>query len=468
MKKMLLVAAALPSFANAQSVPPMDASIPQSAGIAVDVAKLRDAALSDNVAYDIVEGLTTEVGPRLAGTEAEARARSWGAAKLTALGFKNVRIETYKMPVWVRGEETAEVISPFPQKLRLAALGNSGATPAQGLTAPIVYFASVADLQAAPVGSLKGKIAFVSNAMVATQDGSSYGQFGFARFSGPNVAATKGAVAIVIKSIGSDHGRGPHTGITTFAKGVTPIPAAALSVADAANLERMIARGKPIILKLVLTPRQSGEYESGNVIAEVPGSDPAAGVVLIGGHLDSWDLGTGALDDGAGLAITTAAAKRIIDGPPPRRTIRVVWFGAEEVGGFGGEAYAKAHGSERHAVAAESDFGADNVWRVRTNLPDSAKPVADRLAAALAPLGIVRGKTVADGGGDIDPMMERGVGTITLDQSGQRYFDYHHTPEDTLERIDPAQLRQNVAAWTTMLSIVANATENLGQTTVKK
>jgi carboxypeptidase Q len=429
---------------------------------------LRDAARSDAVAYDIVEGLTTEVGPRLAGTEAEARARTWGAAKLTALGFRNVRIETYQMPVWVRGGETAEVVSPFPQKLRLAALGNSGATPSTGLTAQVVAFTNIADLQAAPAGSLTGKIAYVGNAMVATQDGSSYGQFGFARFSGPSLAASKGAAAIVIKSIGSDKGRGPHTGITTFAKGVTPIPAAALSVSDAALLERIVARGKPVMLKLVLTPQQTGMHESGNVIAEVPGSDPAAGIVLIGGHLDSWDLGTGAIDDGAGVAITTAAAKRILDGPQPRRTIRVVWFGAEEVGGFGGEAYAKAHGSEPHAFAAESDFGADNVWRVRTNLPDSAKPVVDRVAAALAPLGIVRGKTPADGGGDIDPMMERGVGTITLDQSGQRYFDYHHTPEDTLERIDPEQLRQNVAAWTALLAITANASENLVKSAPKK
>ena len=466
MKHIILLAAALPAIAIAQ-IPPMDASVPASAATSDSVAKLRDAALADTVAYDIVEGLTTEVGQRMPGTEAEARARSWGAAKLKALGFKNVRIETYNMPVWVRGEETAEVISPFPQKLRLATVGNSGATPPGGLTAQVVAFASIAELQAAPAGSLTGKIAYVGNSMVATQDGSSYGQFGFARFSGPNVAATKGAAAMIIKSIGSDKGRGPHTGITTFAKGVTPIPAAALSVSDAAQLERMIARGKPVTLKLVLTPRQTGVHESGNVIGEIPGSDAAAGIVLIGGHLDSWDQGTGALDDGAGLAITTAAAKHLLDGPKPRRTIRIVWFGAEEVGGFGGEDYAKRYGNTPHAVAAESDFGADNVWRVRTNLPDSAIPVADRLAAALAPLGIVRGTTPASGGGDIDPIMKLGVGTITLDQSGQRYFDYHHTPEDTLERIDPAQLRQNVAAWTAMLAIVANAPENLIKTISK-
>ncbi|WP_034159570.1 M28 family peptidase [Sphingomonas sp. ERG5] len=450
-----------PAFAQSRPITAVPASV------AADVAKLRDAALKDDVAYDIIEGITTEVGPRLAGTEAEARARAWGLAKLKALGFKNVRIEPYQMPVWVRGEETAEVVSPFPQKLRLTALGNSGATPSEGLTAEIVYFPSVQDLQAAPEGSLKGKIAFVSNAMVATQDGSSYGTFGLARFAGPNIAATKGAAAIVIRSIGSDHGRGPHAGLTNFADGVTPIPSAALSTSDADNLVRMIARGKPITLKLVLTPRQIGTQESGNVIAEVPGSDPAAGVVLIGGHLDSWDLGTGAIDDGAGIAITAAAAKYFLTGPKPRRTIRLVWFGSEEVGGFGGRAYAAAHGKERHAAAAESDFGADRVWRVETNLPDSAKAAGDRLAAALAPLGIVRGKELAGDGSDVGPMMKAGVAAIDLNQSGQRYFDYHHTPEDTLDRIDPAQLSQNVAAWTTMLAVIANAPEEIGAVTPK-
>ncbi|QQV75863.1 M20/M25/M40 family metallo-hydrolase [Sphingomonas aliaeris] len=406
--------------------------------------------------------MTTEVGQRLAGTEAEARARTWSVAKLKSLGFKNVRIETYRMPVWVRGTETAEIVSPFPQKLKLTALGNSAATPPEGLTAPIVYFPSFADLQAAPDGSLKGKIAFVSNAMTATQDGSTYGQFGAARFTGPNVAASKGAAAIVIRSIGSDHGRGPHAGLTTFAAGVAPIPAAALSTADADNLSRMVARGKPVTLKIVLTPQQTGTHESGNVIAEVPGTDAKAGIVLIGGHLDSWDLGTGAIDDAAGVAITAAAAKRLLDGPRPKRTIRVVWWGSEEVGGFGGDAYAAAHKGDRHVLAAESDFGADKVWRFTTNLPDQAKAVGDRVGAALAPLGIVKGRDKARGGADVEPILATGVAGIDLNQSGERYFDYHHTPEDTLDRIDPAQLAQNVAAWTAMLAVVANAPEDIG------
>ena len=430
------------------------------------VAALRDAALKDEVAYDIVEGLTTEVGPRLAGTEAEARARDWSARKLKALGFKNVRIETYRMPTWVRGDERAEIVAPFPQKLALAALGNSASTGPGGLTAEVVVFPTFGDLARAPEGSLKGKIAYVGNTMLPTQDGSSYGSAGAARFAGPGIAARKGAAAIVIRSIGTDAHRLPHTGVTNFPAGVAPIPAAALSVPDAELIERMATRGKPIRMTLVLTPRQIGEQEGGNVIAEVPGTDSDAGIVLVGGHLDSWDQGTGAIDDASGVAITAAAAKRILDsGKRPRRTIRVVWFGAEEVGGFGGQDYARRHGSEKHAVAAESDFGADRVWRMEATLPDSAKAVGDRLASALAPLGIVRGTGGGGDGADIADTIKTGVAGIDLNQSGLRYFDVHHTPDDTLDRVDPEQLRQNVAAWTTMLAIVADAPEAIGTVT---
>ncbi|MES2095442.1 MAG: M20/M25/M40 family metallo-hydrolase [Pseudomonadota bacterium] len=440
-------------------------ALPISVAVDPAVAKARDLALKDDVAWDIVEGLTTEVGQRLAATEAEARARAWAVVKLKALGFKNVHIETYTMPVWVRGEEKAEIVGPYPQKLTLAALGRSGATPAEGITAPVVYFPTIGDLMAVPDGSLKGKIAFVSNSMKAAQDGSGYGAFGAARFVGPNIAAKKGAAAIVIRSIGSDKGRWPHTGGTNWSTGVTPIPAAALSVADAEQLERIFKRTDKVTLHLTLTPKVLPDAESGNVVADVPGTAPNAGMIVIGGHLDSWDLGTGAIDDGAGVAITTAAAKRLLDGPRPRRTIRVVWFGAEEPGGFGGEAYAKAHAGEKVAMASESDFGADNVWKVEFNLADGAKPVADRIAAALAPLGIVRGRDKAGGGTDVGPLLKAGAPGIDLGQSGWRYFDWHHTPEDTLDKIDPEQLRQNVAAWTVVLWLIANAPEELGPVT---
>ncbi|MES1972255.1 MAG: M20/M25/M40 family metallo-hydrolase [Pseudomonadota bacterium] len=445
-------------------------TFPATAQVALDptVDKLRDAALSDKVAWNIVEGLTTEIGPRPDGSPQQARAREWGVARLKALGFKNVHIEAYQLDTWERGLESGEVVSPYPQPLRLTALGNSGATPADGLTLPVVFFPSLDDLRAAPDGSLKGKIAFVSNTMQATMDGSSYGSQGQARRAGPNIAAKKGASAIVIRSIGTDHGRGPHAGVTNFEAGVAPIPAAALSVADAANLERMVKLGKPVTLHLLLTPKRVGMRESGNVVADVPGTDPSAGIVLIGGHLDSWDLGTGAIDDGAGIAITTAAAKLMMDAGKHRRTIRVVWFGDEETGGFGGIAYAKAHAGERHALASESDFGADRVWRFQTNLPDSAKPIADRLASALDPIGVIRGAGLANGGSDVEPTLATGVAGIDLNQNGLRYFDWHHTPEDTLDRIDPDQLRQNVAAWTAMLAVIADAPEELGPVTIRK
>jgi carboxypeptidase Q len=431
-------------------------------GIASLTGVVFAAPPKQGTALDIVEGLTTEIGPRLAGTEAEARAREWAVKKLKSLGFKNVRIETFDMPVWVRGAETAEIVSPFPQKLIVTALGNSAATPEGGITAPIVTFGSLAELEEASEASIKGKIVFVTHRMRVTQDGSSYGVFGPIRRNGPSVASRKGAAAIVIRSLGTDMTRFPHTGVQTWAEGVKPIPAGALSLADAENLERMLARDKNVTMKLVLTPRNLGKQQSGNVIAEIPGKEPAAGIVAIGGHLDSWDLGTGAFDDGAGLAITTAAAKGLMDSKKkPRRTVRIIWFGAEEVGLFGGNAYLAAHGKEPHALVAESDFGADRVWRVDFKLPATAKPLADRLKRALAPLGIAAGDGSAEGGPDVGPMARAGVSAIDLQQDGTRYFDLHHTANDTFDKIDPVQLRQNVEAWSIMLDMVANAPEDL-------
>ena len=194
----------------------------------------------------------------------------------------------------------------------------------------------------------------------------------------------------------------------------------------------------------------------------MPGSDPAAGLVVIGGHLDSWDLGTGAIDDATGVAITTAAAKRILDsGKKPRRTIRVVWWGAEEVGVFGGGAYFDAHKGEAHALAAESDFGAGRIWRIDVRLPETAKPLGERLGVALSPLGVTLSKDLAGGGADIGQLVGTGVPAIDLQQDGTHYFDLHHTADDTLDKVDPALLTQNVDVWTVMLGLVANAPEDL-------
>jgi hypothetical protein len=454
MTKML--AAALPFFAIA-----LAAASPSPPQGPADAERLRDATLADDhVAWDIVEGLTTEVGQRLAGTEAEARAREWAVRRLKALGFRNVHVEADTMPVWVRGAESAEIVAPYPQHMAVAALGRSGATPPEGVTAEVVGFDDISGLQAAPPQAVRGKIVFVSHAMKPTQDGSSYGYYGPVRRSAPAIAAAKGAAAIVIRSLGTDHHRVPHTGATVWGD-VTPIAAGALSIPDAENLERMLKRGRPVTMRLVLTPRMIGDRASGNVVAEVPGSDPSAGMILVGGHLDSWDLGTGAIDDASGVAITTAAAKHILDAGRARRTIRVIWFGDEETGGTGSKAYFAAHRQEHVVFVGESDFGADRVWRFVPAFAEADKPLADRVAAALFPLGISRGTGEVEAGADLGAWVRAGSAGADLSQDGTRYFDWHHTADDTLDKIDPEQLRQNVAAWTAMLSVVANAPEEI-------
>src|SRR5438445_9299059 len=353
------------------------------------VAALREDALAnDHYAWDVVEGLTTEVGQRLAATEAEARARDWAVKRLKAMGFANVHVEPFTMPVWTRGPEGVEIVAPFPQKLAIAALGYSGSTGPQGITGQIVYFPSVDALRAAPDSAVRGKIVFIDHNMMPAQDGSGYGQFGAPRRQGPTIASLKGAIGIVIRSIGTDHHRNPHTGVQYFTNGAKPIPAGALSVPDAEQLVRILKRGQPVTMHLTLVSQKSEGGQSGNVIAEVPGRDPKAPILLVGGHLDSWDLGTGAIDDGTGIAIMTAAAKHVMDVGRPLHTIRIVWFGAEEPGGLGGKAFAAAHGKEPYAIAGESDFGADRVWRFSSQLMKSDPATQAQLAGALATLGL--------------------------------------------------------------------------------
>ena len=424
------------------------------------VEQLRDSALKDDYALDITEGLTTEVGQRAAGTEAEARARTWSVGKLKAMGFANVRIDTFTMPVWVRGAESASILAPFPQKLAIAALGNSGSTPPGGIEGELVGFNTLADLEAAPDSAVRGKIVFVSHAMPRTEDGSGYGVFGAPRRQGPSIASKKGAIAIVIRSIGTDYHRNPHTGVMNFGDGVKPIPAGALPLPDAEQVQRILKRAKgPVRIRLQLESTNLVGQQSGNVIAEVPGRDPSLPPILVGGHLDSWDQGTGAIDDASGVAIATAAAKRIMDAGRPLRTIRIVWFGAEEVGLFGGLDYRTRYGKQPHHALMESDFGADRIYKVDSRLGDSRKDEALAIQRALQPLGIVPGSLTETDGSDIGPLIADGLPGVALNQDGTRYFDYHHTPDDTLDKIDPAQLRQNVAAWTAVLAVLSGGIE---------
>ena len=451
---LLITAAPAAAQQSVASLPPPVIADPQ-------IAALRDDALAnDHYAWDIVEGLTTEVGQRLAATDAEARARDWAVKRLTAMGFANVHVEPFTMPVWTRGAESAEIVSPFPQKLAIAALGYSGSTGPNGITGQIVYFPSVDALRAAPDAEVGGKIVFIDHNMQPAQDGSGYGQFGAPRRQGPTIASLKGAIGIVIRSIGTDHHRNPHTGVQYFTDGAKSIPAGALTVPDAEQLVRILKRGRPVTMHLTLVSEKHEGGKSGNVIAEVPGRDPKAPILLVGGHLDSWDLATGAIDDASGIAITTAAAKHIMDAGRPLRTIRIVWFGAEEPGGFGGNAYAKAHGKESYAIAGESDFGADRIWRFSSQLLKSDPAAYAQLAASLAPLGITKNDKGDADGTDVDPTIQAGAPWVSLNQDGTRYFDFHHTPDDTLDKIDPVQLRQNVAAWTAMLASLSGGIES--------
>ena len=452
-----LLASAITAPLLAQTAPPPP---PPPVVVAPWIAALRNEALAhDDYAFELTEGLTTEVGQRAAGTAAEARARDWGVARLRAMGFANVRAETYDMPVWVRGTESAEIVAPFPQKLVVAALGNSASTGPAGITGQIVAFDSVDALRAAPDDAVRGKIVFVDHRMAPTQDGSGYGQFGAPRRQGPSIASLKGAIGIVVRSIGTDHHRNPHTGFMAFAPGATPIPAGALTIPDAEQLVRILKRGQPVTLHLRLESSRVASASSGNVIAEVPGRDPTLAPILVGGHLDSWDQGTGAIDDATGVAIATAAAKRIMDAGRPLRTIRIVWFGAEEVGGFGARDYFARHGKEPHYAVAESDFGADRIWKVNSKLGADRLGEARLLGAAVAPLGIVTGALDEAEGSDLGQLIEAGAPAVAFSQDGTRYFDIHHTPDDTLDKVDPAQLRQNVAAWTAMLAVLSGGLE---------
>ncbi len=433
------------------------ASAELSARQRADIARLIDRAMADDRAYEIVASLTTEVGPRLGGTEAEARARGWGESKLKILGFQNIRTETFEMPVWNRISESAAIVSPFPQPLHVTALGNSVSTPEGGLEGAVARFASLTALQQAPMTGLEGKIVFVDEGMTRTQDGSGYGVAVAKRSGAANEAGKRGAAAAIIRSVGTDSHRFPHTGNMNYADGVTRIPTAALSNPDADLLARAIASSTaPVRVKLEIQTSRIEAAQSGNVIGEIAGRSDD--LIVIGGHLDSWDLGTGAIDDGAGVAITLAAAKLVDEMKGrPGRTIRVVMWGAEEVGIHGGRAYAERHKDDvaRHILAAESDFGAGRIWQVSTRFGAGREALAKDFQEALRPLGIGPGDNEANGGADVGALRLAGVPVIDLSQDGSDYFDLHHTANDTLDKIDPEALKQNVAAWAVMLYLAA-------------
>ncbi|MBM7071554.1 M28 family peptidase [Shewanella sp. 202IG2-18] len=426
---------------------------------------LMAAAKSSNLGYDIVESLTVEVGPRMAGTDKDLMAVDWAMNKFKQLGYDKIYKEPVKVPIWERGSASAEVTAPYPQPLVITALGGSVATPVNGLEAEIVRFDTLAALKATNPADVKGKIVFIDHKTERAINGAGYGKSVGGRSRGAIAAAEKGAIAIVVRSIGTDHDRMAHTGMMRYKDGVNKIPAAALSAPDANQLNFMLKRNPNVTLKLNMNPENKGFATSYNVIGEVTGRTKPEEIVLIGAHLDSWDEGTGALDDGAGVGIVMAAGKHILDLPQrPDRTVRVVLYAAEEIGLVGGKAYAKAHAKElqNHYIAAESDFGAGWIYRIDVNVnPNQLQQVHADLAPMTTNRNIELGNNEAGGGPDVSMLPALGVPVASLRQEGYDYFDYHHTPNDTIDKIVPEKLAQNVAAYAQFALAMANSEAQL-------
>jgi Peptidase family M28 len=452
-----LLAASLLMAVGAASAADHDTTIPAAAVHTAE--QLRDRALQDNTGYQIVTSLTTEIGPRLA--------RDWAISKFRALGFDKVYTEPVTYPLWQRRSESGSIVAPFPQHLVLTALGYSPGTPKGGLSAQVVQFASLDALKAADPASVHGKIVYIGYRMQRFKDGHDYGMGSAVRTTGPAIAATKGAAGYLLRSAGTDaQERIAHTGVTLFTDPTKAIPAAALSNPDADQLERELAYGKPVTVKLDLDCGIVGQYTGANVIGEITGSKHPDQVVAIGGHLDSWDPGTGAIDDGAGVAIAMAAAKLIHDLPQrPDRTIRVIAFANEEMGLWGGKAYAAKHAAEvsKFQLGTESDLGAAPVWRMSASVKPQASGAIEQIAKVLAPLGVAYdAKRPGGGGSDLSQMHGKGMAALSLDQDATDYFDWHHTANDTLDKIDPKQLAQNIATYAAFSYMAAQADGDFG------
>ena len=461
----LIAAATLVSAANcdakAKPIPQAPAALP----VADQAAILRDDALTSNAAYQWVSDLTTRFGARPAGSTKERAAGEWAAQHLKAMGFDTATVESFPYHPWVRGaSDSIEITGPFPQKLVGVALGGSTGGTVEAEAALFESYQAFLDSTA----DLTGKIVVILQPMPRASEGTGYGAMsGLIRWGGPQAAQKRGAVGFVLRSLSTDDHRFPHAGATNWSDG-KGIPAMAISSPDSEQLGRIAAMQRkgeagPVRLKMVSGATFPDVGTSVNVIAEIKGSEHPEQVVVIGGHLDSWDLGTGAIDDAAGHAIALAAAKNILDHHlRPKRTIRLILWGSEEMSqpegfGTGGDNYAKMHTAEAANIVAamEADFGADKV--VTATLPATTDPAFGKtMTSLLAPLAIAVKKAPSTGGdSDTDVLYDLGVPCLTLNQDGYDYFNTHHTPDDVLDRIHPENLNQVVAAWSATLWTIA-------------
>jgi hypothetical protein len=429
-------------------------------------AALRQRALSGTTAYDHVASLTTEIGPRFAGSPGDAAAVRWALNKLGSLGFSRVRSQDVLVPRWVRGTAEVTLLGPVAQPLVAAALGGSIGTPEEGVEAQVIEVASLEALRALSAPAVNGKIVFINQRMERARDGAGYGATVRNRAEGASAAAHLGAAALVIRSVGTSDERFAHTGTMIYRIDAPRIPAFAISNPDADVLARHIKGGKSVRLRLKSSARELAPAWSANVIGEIPGRGRPNEIVLLGAHLDSWDLGQGAQDDAAGVAIVMEAARLIGKlERQPARTVRVVLFANEEFGLSGAREYARLVGEEaaRHVIAMEADFGAGPVWRLQSQVAADKAAALGVMHEALKPLQIELGGNEARGGSDLSPLRALGVPLLDLTHDGSKYFDVHHTLNDTLATVDAKALDQSVAAYAVAAYLAATKQGDFGR-----
>jgi carboxypeptidase Q len=420
------------------------------------------AATRDSAAYVRLGQLVDGFGHRLSGSAGLEAAIDWILVEMKRDGLENVRGERVLVPRWVRGEESAVLVRPRRAPLHMLGLGGSVATPKRGITAPVLVVTSFENLEQR-AAEARGKIVLFDVPFTTYPETVRY------RVEGAVAAAKAGAVASLIRSVASYSIRSPHTGTMRYDSTVAPIPAAALSVEDAMMLRRFQDRGQTVVLTLRMNARSLPDVPSRNVVAEIVGRERPDEVVVLGGHIDSWDVGQGAMDDGGGSVAAWEAVRLIKQlGLRPRRTVRVVLWTNEENGGRGALAYRDRHAEQldKHVLAMESDNGAFAPHGFRFSGPDSAFAAAQKIAALLEPIGAGKMTREQDSPeADIGPLVERGVPGIGLDVDRTKYFWFHHSEGDTLDKLDPAELGRCVAAMAVMAYVAADAPGGLSGVT---
>ncbi|NNG23226.1 M20/M25/M40 family metallo-hydrolase [Telluria aromaticivorans] len=441
------------------------------------LAKIRDTAMASDYAWERTADMTDLIGPRLSGSAGAAAAVTQVAEAMRKLGAR-VTLQPVKVPHWVRGLESAELVeyqgrpSGISQRVVVTALGGSGATPASGLSAPVLVVKNFDELKARGA-EVKGKIvlfdvAFDQHMADRGLAGQAYGQGSAYRRDGPRLAAELGAAAALVRSVGGASYRLPHTGSTGLVDGAR-IPAAAVTAEDAMLMSRLAKRG-PVSMRLLLTPQNLPDADSYNVIADLPGSDKPDEIVIVSGHLDSWDLATGAHDDAAGVASAMAVLETLkkLD-YRPRRTIRMIAWMNEENGTRGARGYLAAEqaNADKHFGAIESDNGAGRPFGLRASVPAASSKLFAPLQAALLPIGAgVFQRQDALSTGDLSGLERAGVPSFAPLLDTSSYFDYHHTPADTLDKVDPDHLRRHVALMAATTWFLANIEQPIGRANV--